>query len=545
MKTKKQKKITIWTYILKSKKTIIATLFLLFFAVCLGRLVTYLNTFLVDKAIVPQNYTVFLGIGGTIVGLLLIEGVCFYFQNNIFCNLGLQIATQIRKDLYEKIMYAPFDYFEKHEAAGILSRSATYINDLCDFVCNNLVPFMFNLLKFVTVFIFMFALNGLLGFIIFAVLLFIIGIVMLIAKLSSKRNKVYKKLEIEREAGAMENAFGLSSIIDNGGQNIKAKEFDKVQQDALIAWNKFSNINSLFLPIAEGLWFLGIVIVYVFSFSKLGTIGFDLGAIISFISYITQTNEPIKQVLLNYQYFINIFGAINKIFDIIQIDTSQRGKRTMQIVSPSPDLEVKDLCFKHEQKGIEIKNLNASVKYGEKIAFVGDSGKGKTTLAYLLARIYKPISGNVLIDNKDSWLIEKGNFESNVYLTPSEFSFFEETIRANLTLGNQDVSDELVMYYLDKVGLTNKISKLQNGLSTKLRNNADIFTSFEKQLLIIVRMMIRDPKIIIFDGFFDLMSGKEKKKIFKIINEYAINKTVIFLCEPKSELPFDCKTIKL
>ena len=308
--TKKEKKLNIWTYVGKKKKVVIFTFLLLLFAVLLGRLVTYLNTYLVDNAIIPENYSLLFGVGGALVGLLVIEAVCFLVQNKIFCDIGYEVARDMRDDLFKKILQVPYSYYETHDTAGILARASTYINDVGDFVSKNLVPFLMNILKFVTVFIFMFALNVILGAIIFGVLCIVLAVFFLINKLSSAKNKDYKKLEIERDAKTMDSIFGLDAITCGSGEKQMLDEFSKVQFEALEKWNKFSKYNELFLPLIEGIWFLGIIAVYIFAFFKMGSVGFELGAVISFIGYITQTNEPIKQTALNYQFFVNIQTAI-------------------------------------------------------------------------------------------------------------------------------------------------------------------------------------------------------------------------------------------
>lgn len=543
MKKKKGKKLNIWTYVGRKKKVVISTFLLLFFAVLLGRLVTYLNTFLVDNAIVPQNYSLLLGVGGALVGLLVVEAVCFFFQNKIFCDMGYEVAKDLREDLFKKILQVPYSYYESHDTAGILARASTYVNDVGDFVSKNLVPFLMNILKFVTVFVFMFAINVILGAIIFGVLLIVVFVFFAINKISSAKSKDYKSLEIERDAKTMDSIFGLDAITSGAGEEKMLAEFSDVQTRALGKWNAFSRFNELFLPLIEGIWFLGIIIVYVFAFFKMGSVGFELGAVISFIGYITQTNEPIKQTALNYQFFVNINTAINRIFDILTVDTSNLLERT-QGVEDNFDIELVDVCFKHQFKTASIKNLNMKIGFGKKIAFVGGSGAGKTTLACLLARIYAPDSGEILLGGKNIAKIKKGDFERVLSLVRDDVALFRGTVRENLCVG-KDVSDEELEQVLKNLDLFDKIQKLSNGLDQKIGDDTRIFSRSEKQLFALARLILKNPKIIIFDSAFNAMSSRQKKKVFKIIGEFSKNKTCIFLTDPDSDLPFECERIEL
>lgn len=542
--TKKEKKLNIWTYVGKKKKVVIFTFLLLLFAVLLGRLVTYLNTYLVDNAIIPENYSLLFGVGGALVGLLVIEAVCFFVQNKIFCDIGYEVARDMRDDLFKKILQVPYSYYETHDTAGILARASTYINDVGDFVSKNLVPFLMNILKFVTVFIFMFALNVILGAIIFGVLCIVLAVFFLINKLSSAKNKDYKKLEIERDAKTMDSIFGLDAITCGSGEKQMLDEFSKVQFEALEKWNKFSKYNELFLPLIEGIWFLGIIAVYVFAFFKMGSVGFELGAVISFIGYITQTNEPIKQTALNYQFFVNIQTAINRIFDILLIDTTALSMRDQLLENAAPKLEIKNLCFKHPYKPVSIQDLSFEIECGEKIAIIGESGAGKTTLACLLARIYAPDSGEILLGGKNIAKIKKGEFERVVSLVRDEAVLFRGTIRENLVTEGE-VSEEKIEEVLKSLDLYDKVFSQKLGLNHQINDNSTLFSQSEKQLFALARVILKEPQIIIFDSAFNSMSSRQKKKVFKIIQECFADKTCIFFCDPGADLPFECKEIKM
>lgn len=542
--TKKENKLNIWTYVGKKKKIVIFTFLLLLFAVLLGRLVTYLNTYLVDNAIIPENYSLLFGVGGALVGLLVIEAVCFFVQNKIFCDIGYEVARDMRDDLFKKILQVPYSYYETHDTAGILARASTYINDVGDFVSKNLVPFLMNILKFVTVFIFMFALNVILGAIIFGVLCIVLAVFFLINKLSSLKSKDYKKLEIERDAKTMDSIFGLDAITGGSGEEQMLDEFSRVQTEALQKWNKFSKYNELFLPLIEGIWFLGIIVVYVFAFFKMGSVGFELGAVISFIGYITQTNEPIKQTALNYQFFVNIQTAINRIFDILRIDTAAFSARDQLLENAAPKLEVKNLCFKHPYKPVSIQDLSFEIECGEKIAITGESGAGKTTLACLLARIYAPDSGEILLGGKNIAKIKKGEFERVVSLVRDEAVLFRGTIRENLVTDGE-VSEERIEEVLKSLDLYDKVFSQKLGLNNQINENSTLFSQSEKQLFALARVVLKDPKIIIFDSAFNSMSSRQKKKVFNIIQECFADKTCIFFCDPGADLPFECKEIKM
>ncbi len=539
----KQKKLNIFSYVARRKKVVVFTLLLLLVAVLLGRAVTYLNSYLVDNAIVPQNFSLFLGLGFAILGLLIIEAFCLWGQNRVFSDMGYEIEREIRLDVLKKLLFAPYSYYEKNDLSQSLSR-ITFVDDFGNFVSDNLVPFMINVLKFVTVFVFVLAINPVMGAMILGVFALILIVVFITSKISSKRNKTYKQSEIDRAKITMDSVFGLETIVDAGETDKFQNDFNKVLDQTTKKWMKFSIHNELFLPLVEGIWFLGIIIVYVFAFFKMGSVGFEVGAIISFIHYITQANEPIKQSALNYQQFVNINGALNKVFDIFDIDNSHLDKRTEIIQNPCPEIEINNLTFRHPYKNTHIKNFSHNIKFGEKIAFVGESGSGKTTLCYLLSRIYAPDSGEILVGGVDISKIQKGDFENNVSLLSSTPNLFETTLKNNILMG-VNATDEEIWDVLKIVGLYGKVKGFKHGLNEKIRKGGNIFSQSEKQLLEIVSILIKKPKIVLFDSSFGAMSTRQRNKVFKIIKENFAEITCVFFCDPDSELPFECDKFEI
>ena len=263
---------------------------------------------------------------------------------------------------------------------------------------------------------------------------------------------------------------------------------------------------------------------------------------ISFIGYITQTNEPIKQTALNYQFFVNIQTAINRIFDILRIDTTAFSVRDQLLENATPKLEVKNLCFKHPYKPVSIQDLSFEIECGEKIAITGESGAGKTTLACLLARIYAPDSGEILLGGKNIAKIKKGEFERFVSLVRDEAGVCRGTLRENVVADNE-IEESRLQDVLCRLGIWDKISKL--GWSFEVNEKTMPFSQSEKQLVALARVVLKDPKIIIFDSAFNSMSSRQKKKVFNIIQECFADKTCIFFCDPGADLPFECKEIKM
>ncbi|MEG1499551.1 MAG: ABC transporter ATP-binding protein, partial [Clostridia bacterium] len=192
-KRKEPKRKTILHYVFMHKAIVFSMFLVLLIAVLLGRGVTFLNAYIVDNVIVSKNSSLLIGLAVTILGFLLLEAVCYFVFTKSFSELGYKIAGEIRKDLYDKIVYAPLEYYENNPVANILSKTTTYVNDFGNFVNKNFIPFLSNAMKFVAVFLFMVFINWALTLIILGGLVIIAVVSLIITRLSAKRNAVYKK----------------------------------------------------------------------------------------------------------------------------------------------------------------------------------------------------------------------------------------------------------------------------------------------------------------------------------------------------------------
>ena len=189
-------------------------------------------------------------------------------------------------------------------------------------------------------------------------------------------------------------------------------------------------------------------------------------------------------------------------------------------------------------------SYSIEIECGEKIAITGESGAGKTTLACLLARIYAPDSGEILLGGKNIAKIKKGEFERVVSLVRDEAVLFRGTIRENLVTDGE-VSEERIEEVLKSLDLYDKVFSQKLGLNNQINENSTLFSQSEKQLFALARVVLKDPKIIIFDSAFNSMSSRQKKKVFNIIQECFADKTCIFFCDPGADLPFECEEIKM
>lgn len=525
---KKKNKVSLLSYALKYKRVLFSTFFIIVVAALLGRLVNFLNAYIVDNVIGSGKFSLFIGVSLAILGMLILEAICYFIYYVVYGNIGYKISSDIRRDLYNKIIYAPLEYFENNPVSNILTKTTIYVNDLNYFFTVNFIPFLINAIKFIAVFVFMFAMNFLLGSIIFGVLVFIISIIFVINKFSAKKNAEYKKFEIQRDEIIVDSVYGLPTILANNGAQKTIQRFETMHDGLNRTWTNFARFNNLYLPLVECFWFLGIVLIYIFAFNFIGS-GFEIGTVVAFLGYISQTSEPISNMTSNYQTFINIRGTLERMFDIFNIDNTANKKRKQKFADEKIDIEFfKVYCYK-KFKGNVVKNLSFKIPFGSKVIIKGASGSGKTTIAFLIGRLYEPTSGKISFNGMPIQTIDNESYKKIVGIFTNNTFLFEDTMLENLKTAKPEATDEEIENALAISGLKKIVDALPNGIKTFMSGTGQYLSDGDKELLGFARLILQNPKIVILDEAYNSSDKRNKKAFFKALNKFIENKTCIYI----------------
>ena len=467
-----------------------------------------------------------------LVGIyLIITFICVIleFLKSILLAKNTQcLIYDIRETTYKRIMNFNMDTFSNMHISTLVTRMTSDISNIGEFIGRTLPMFLSSGIFLVVVLIVMCFIN-----IYFALIMIICSIFLVIAILKiGKRMARYKKKEIEVTEN-LNNYFGetfssIKTLHIFNIQNERRKIFNDYNMDELKISNKYFDSQSFLTPVrATTRYFIIFLILYLCLQGKIANV--DIGIIYLVVNYIDKFFEPLGNMLYHYEDIQKGKISMSRIDELMgkdeNIENIYKGEITEKLYG---NIKFSNVSFSYVEEKNILENINFSINKGEKIALVGETGAGKTTIINLILGFYKINSGNIMFDGKNIDDISLESLRKNISFIQQKPYVFNDTIKRNIIVNNEsNLSDEKIIDILKLVGLYNKVTNFKNGIYECVNDNS--FSKGEKQLLAFARAIAKETSIYIFDEPTSNVDIENEKKIKKIINDVLKNATIIII----------------
>lgn len=467
-----------------------------------------------------------------LVGIyLIITFICVIleFLKSILLAKNTQcLIYDIRETTYKRIMNFNMDTFSNMHISTLVTRMTSDISNIGEFIGRTLPMFLSSGIFLVVVLIVMCFIN-----IYFALIMIICSIFLVIAILKiGKRMARYKKKEIEVTEN-LNNYFGetfssIKTLHIFNIQNERRKIFNDYNMDELKISNKYFDSQSFLTPVrATTRYFIIFLILYLCLQGKIANV--DIGIIYLVVNYIDKFFEPLGNMLYHYEDIqkgkISMFRIDELMGKDENIENIYKGEIAEKLYG---NIKFSNVSFSYVEEKNILENINFSINKGEKIALVGETGAGKTTIINLILGFYKINSGNIMFDGKNIDDISLESLRKNISFIQQKPYVFNDTIKRNIIVNNEsNISDEKIIDILKLVGLYNKVTNFKNGIYECVNDNS--FSKGEKQLLAFARAIAKETSIYIFDEPTSNVDIENEKKIKKIINDVLKNATIIII----------------
>lgn len=435
-----------------------------------------------------------------LIGIFLINALLHYFQVWITVGVTQKVAFNLRKNISQKINQLPLRYFDEESHGDILSRVT---NDV-DTVSQNFNQALAQLVTAITTICGVFVMMVIISWQLTLVAVIILPLGFFLASLIIKKSQKYffnQQLFLGKINGHVEEMFSGHTIVKAfNGEEKSISIFRKIN-DSLYdnAW-KSHFFSGLLHPIMNFIENSGFVAVSVLG-GWLAIQGkMSIGGIQAFIQYMNQFNRPIIQTANIANVFQSTAAAAERVFEFLEAEDE-----TPDIANPVILKEVKGavefvhVFFGYTPERLIIKDFNASIKPGQKVAIVGPTGAGKTTIVNLLMRFYDVTSGAIKIDGIDTRQMRRSDVRKLFGMVLQDTWLFNGTIKENIAYGKTDVSEEEIIKAAQAAYADHFIRTLPEGYNMEISEEADNISQGEKQLLTIARAMLVNPPILILD----------------------------------------------
>lgn len=438
-------------------------------------------------------------IGLTLVVFYVASFLLSFIQQYIMATVTQKVSKQMRSDISKKINRLPMSYFNQHSTGDILSRVT---NDV-DSISNSLNQSVGTLVSAITLLfgsLFMMLKTNVV-MTLTAVVAILIGFVLMIVIMSkSQRYFNAQQKHLGMINGHIEEIYtGHLVVKAYNGEIATKKEFTEMNENLRNSAFKAQSLSGLMMPIMTFIGNLGYVAVCVVGAMLAMNGNISFGVIVAFMMYVRYFTQPLSQLAQAIQTLQTAAAAGERVFEFLEAkEMEDESAKTMHLENVTGNVEFSHVRFGYDPNQIIIKDFNAKVKAGQKIAIVGPTGAGKTTLVNLLMRFYELNGGQIKIDGIDTSDVARSEVHSNFCMVLQDTWLFEGTIRENLIYCSENVSEQKMIDACKAVGLDHYIQTMPQGYDTVLNDQVSL-SQGQKQQLTIARAMIADKPMLILD----------------------------------------------
>ena len=474
-----------------------------------------------------------------LICIYLISAIFEYFEAILMTDVSNNFARKLRGNISSKINKLPLKYFDKHAIGDILSRVTNDVDTIAQSMNQSLSTLVSAITLFVGTTIMMFVTNSVMA--ITAILASLFGFVFMALVLSkSQKYFVAKQNELGALNGHIEEVYsGLNVVKTYNGEKISNEKFDELNDKLYKANWKSGFLSGLMMPMMSFIGNFGYVAVCVVGalLALNGHISF--GVIVAFIVYVRLFVSPLSQIAQAMTSLQSTAAASERVFEFLdekEMADESNIKTTLDKEKVKGNIEFKNVEFKYDGNDKPtIKNFSAKAKAGEKVAIVGPTGAGKTTMVNLLMKFYDINKGEILIDGVSTKDLTRGNIHDLFTMVLQDTWVFNGSIKDNIIYNTSDVSMEMVESVCKTVGLDHFIKTLPDGYNTILNDN-DSVSAGQRQLLTIARGMIQNAPFLILDEATSNVDTRTEELVQKAMDKLTEGKTSFIIAHRLSTI---------
>lgn len=467
--------------------------------------------------------------------LYIVSSLFSYMQSYFIVEISTNISYNLRKRLMEKITHLPMDSLDENKRGDILSRITNDVDSLQNGITQAFLQMLTAIITIVGVFLMMLSIN------IWMTLatIILVPISFLVIRLITKHSQSYflKQLVFKGSLNAqIEETFTGHDIIRAFNQ--EEESIEKFNQDNDMWFDQewksqfYSSLNG---PLMNFISNFAYVIIAILGAVLVLQKAIAVGDILAFFQYVQNFTRPIQQITRVMNLIQTAMAAIERIFEFLEFG-DEENPSSKQIKEIKEEITFENVSFGYNPNETIIKNLSFNVKKGDKIAIVGETGAGKTTIVKLLMRFYDIGKGEIKIDGVNIEEYDKNSLRSLIGMVLQDSWLFSDTIEKNIQYGKLDASKEEIIDASKHVYADNFIKQLPDGYKTELNEDSDNISHGQKQLLTIARTILSKKQVLILDEATSSVDTRTEELIQKAMDKLMENRTSFIIAHRLSTI---------
>ena len=470
--------------------------------------------------------------------LYIISAIFSYVEGLSMIKVANGYAKKLRSSISEKINKLPLKFFDHNLSGDILSRVTNDVDTIAQSLNNSLSTLVSSITLFIGSIIMMFVTNYILA--ITAIVSSLIGFILMFIILNkSQRYFTARQRELGKLNGYIEEVYsGLNVVRSCNAKDETINEFDKLNDKLYDCNRKSQFLSGLMQPIMGFIGNFSYVAVCIVGALLVSKSVISFGVIVAFIMYVRLFTNPLSQIAQAMTSMQSTAAASERVFGLleeVEMDSENDITKKLDKHKVKGNIEFKNVKFGYDKDKIIINDFTAKVKAGEKIAIVGPTGAGKTTMVNLLMKFYDINDGDILIDGTSIKELKRDNIHSLFTMVLQDTWLFNGTVKENIIYNQKNVSNKKVEEVCKVVGVDHFIKTLPNGYDSIISDN-DSVSSGQRQLLTIARGMISDSPFLILDEATSNVDTRTEELVQKAMDKLMENKTSFIIAHRLSTI---------
>jgi ATP-binding cassette, subfamily B, multidrug efflux pump len=502
----------------------------------------------IDRHVQFGNYWAMVDVMLLILALLVVQSVVQYIHTYVSGRIAQFVIRDIRIKLYEHIIHLRLQFFDKTPIGRLVTRTISDVETLADVFSEGLAAMASDLLQIVFILAFMFYIDWRLALVSLSTIpLMVLSTYVFKEKIKVAFNDVRNAVS-NLNAFVQEHITGMNIVQIFGSEKKEYEKFKEINCEHRDANLRSVLYYSVYYPVAEIIAAMGTgLLVW---YGAKGAInqeitGMTLGKLVSFIMFIQLFFRPIRMIADRYNTLQMGIVSSSRIINLLDDKEFHAQNGAFHPVKMEGVVQFEHVWFAYSDANYVLKDFDIEIKQGETVALVGATGAGKSSVINLLNRFYEVNRGAILIDGVSLPEYDLSSLRKNIGVVLQDVFLFSNTIRYNITLGNSDVTDEMILHAADSVGARKFIDRLPGGLDYNVMERGATLSVGQRQLLSFIRAMVYDPKILILDEATSSVDTETEEMIQDAIGRMMENRTSIVIAHRLSTIQHANKIVVL
>ena len=510
----KQTLADLWNYLWKSKWSLFAVLLLVVLGSAAGIVGTYFIRPLINDFIATKDVAGLAKMLGVIGLIYIIGAIANYFSGKIMITIGQQTIETMRKDLFDHIQTLPIRFFDTNKHGDLMSRFTNDFENIQQAFNNSMLMIVSSLLQLVLTFVMMIILSPILTGMLIVMVFIMFAIVRFVAGRSGKFFAEQQKVLGQVNGFVEEHIEGQKVVKVFNHETLVLKEFETLNSQLREAANQAQFNSNIMFPILGNISYINYALTASFGGYLVVFQGMDVGALASFLQYSRTFAQPLAQMSQQTNVLLAAMAGAERIFAILkekpeldegtvtldQTDSKQwywvKGEERIPVVG---NIQLNEVDFSYVPDVPILKKINVWAEPGLKVAFVGATGAGKTTITNLINRFYEIDNGEITFDTIPITEIKKDDLRKTISIVLQDTHLFTGSIADNIRYGNLDATDDEVVKAAKLANAHGFIKRLPHGYQTEITGDGEGLSQGQRQLLAIARAAVANPKVLILD----------------------------------------------